>query len=61
MFPIQIGVSPEVWMVLLLFVIVSVPVLIGAVILINRATPDSRNEDVEELKERVKQLESENR
>jgi len=48
-------------MVLLLFVIVSVPVLIGAVILINRATPDSRNEDVEELKERVKQLESENR
>ena len=61
MLPIQIGVSPEVWIVLLLFIIVSVPVFIGAVILINRAAPGSRNEEVEELKERVKQLESENK
>ena len=61
MLPIQIRSSPEVWMILLLFVIVSVPVFIGTVILINRAAPDSRSKEVEELKERVNELESENK
>jgi hypothetical protein len=50
--------APEVWFVLLLFVLVSVPVLVGAVVLVNRST-DGRDDELDELKRRVDELESE--
>lgn len=51
--------SPEVWFILLFFMLVTVPVFIGAVALINRATGGQEEEELEELKRRVKELESE--
>ena len=59
MVPLQIEVSPEVWIILLFFVLVSVPVFIGAVAIINRTTGGGRDEELEELKQRVEELESE--
>lgn len=50
--------SPETWMVLSFFVLVSVPVFVLAVALANRATDDTGDE-LEELKRRVEELESE--
>lgn len=50
--------SPELWFVLLLFVVVSVPVFVVFVAVINRAT-DSRDEELEALRQRVEELESE--
>lgn len=48
--------SPEVWFILLLFVVVTIPVFIGAVAFINRATGEDTDE--EELKQRVEELEA---
>ena len=50
--------SPELWFVLFLFVILTVPLLIGAVAFINRATGTDTEDEVEELKRRVDELES---
>lgn len=49
--------SPELWFVLFLFVVVSVPLFVGAVAFINRSTSD-RDDDLEQLKQRVDDLES---
>ncbi|WP_161973174.1 hypothetical protein [Halostella litorea] len=50
--------GPELWIVLMLFVVVTVPVFVGAVALVNRRTGRSRDDEIEELKERVDELES---
>lgn len=50
--------SPEFLFILLLFVLVTVPVFIGAVAFINRATGGDKEEELEELKQRVEELES---
>ncbi len=55
---VRSNMAPEVWFVLLLFVLVSVPVFIGAVVLVNRST-DGRDDELDELKRRVDELESE--
>lgn len=49
--------SPEIWFILLLFVLVTIPVLIGAVAFINRATGGGTEDELEELKRRVEELE----
>ena len=49
---------PEVWFIFLLFVVVTVPVFIGVVALVNRATGDDTDEELEELKQRVEELEA---
>lgn len=41
--------DPEVVFILLLFVLVTIPILIGAVVLINRATGGDTEDEVEEL------------
>jgi|AntDeeMetagen681_2_1112603.scaffolds.fasta_scaffold27495_2 hypothetical protein len=51
--------SPEFWFILLLFGVVSVPVFVGAVAFINRTTGKDTKDEVEELKQRVEELESE--
>ena len=51
--------SPETWFVLLLFLLVTVPVFIGAVAFVNRATSGRDEDELEELKQRVEELESE--
>jgi len=50
--------GPEVWFVLLLFVVVTVPVCIGAVAVTNRATGGETEAEVEALKQRVEELEA---
>ncbi|WP_154020787.1 MULTISPECIES: hypothetical protein [unclassified Haloarcula] len=50
--------SPEVWFILFLFVVVTVPVFIGVVAFINRATGEETDEELEELKQRVEELEA---
>ncbi|WP_224269047.1 hypothetical protein [Haloprofundus salinisoli] len=50
--------SPETWFILLLFLIVTVPVFIGVVALISRATGGADDEEIEELKRRVEELET---
>jgi uncharacterized membrane protein len=50
--------SPEVWFILLLFVVVIIPVLIGAVAFINRDTREDTDEEIEDLKQRVEELET---
>jgi len=50
--------GPEVWFVLFLFVVVTVPVCIGAVAVMNRATGGETEDEVEELKQRVEELEA---
>jgi hypothetical protein len=57
MVPLQFG-GPEAWFVLLLFALVSVPVFVGAVALVNRATGTDRDERLAELERRVEELES---
>lgn len=49
---------PEILFILLLFVLVSIPVFIGAVALANRATETESDEEIVELKRRVEELES---
>ena len=51
--------SPETWFVLLFFLFVTVPVFIGAVAFINRATSGQNDDELKELKRRVEELESE--
>ena len=51
--------SPETWFILLLFLLVTVPVFIGVVAFINRATSKGDEDELEELKQRVEELESE--
>ena len=50
--------APEVWIILLLFLIVTVPVFIGVVAFINRATGGREEDELKELKQRVEELES---
>ncbi|MFD1589315.1 hypothetical protein ACFR9U_20245 [Halorientalis brevis] len=50
--------SPEVWFLLLLFVIVTVPVFLGVIAFINRDTEGNTEEELEELKQRVEELEA---
>ncbi|GAA0728530.1 hypothetical protein J2744_002799 [Halorubrum trapanicum] len=50
--------GPEVWFILLLFLLVSVPVFVGVVAFINRATGGGKENEIEELKQRVEELES---
>lgn len=52
-------VSVELLFVLLLFLLVSVPIFIGAVVLVNRRTDSATDEEVAELRRRVEELESE--
>ncbi|MEF8784721.1 MAG: hypothetical protein V5A45_02220 [Haloarculaceae archaeon] len=56
---LQAGISPAVAMILFLFLVVSVPLLVGAVVLINRTTGTKHDEEIAELQERVDELESE--
>jgi predicted PurR-regulated permease PerM len=51
--------GPALLLVLLLFVIVTVPVFVAAVTFINRETGSGTDEDVAELEQRVEELESE--
>ncbi|MHB9288825.1 hypothetical protein ACKVMT_17490 [Halobacteriales archaeon Cl-PHB] len=51
--------GPEFVLVLLLFALLTVPLFIGAVVLINRRSGDDREAEIEELKQRVQELESE--
>ena len=51
--------SPEIWFVLFLFIVVTVPVFIGAVAFTNRATSEQDDDELKELKQRVEELESE--
>ncbi len=51
--------GPEVWFVLLLFALVTVPLFIGAMTLLNRTSGGDDETELEELKQRVEQLESE--
>jgi signal transduction histidine kinase len=50
---------PEFLLVFLLFALVAAPLLIGATVLLNRRDRDNVDEEVEELKQRVEELESE--
>ncbi|KTG08812.1 hypothetical protein AUR64_13410 [Haloprofundus marisrubri] len=61
-FALQVGFSPTLWFGLLLFTIPAVLVVIGVIVLSNRATNDDHDEDDEELetlKRRVERLEAE--
>jgi hypothetical protein len=58
MVPLQFG-TPELWFVLLLFALLSIPVLVGVVVLLNRATGSDREERLASLERRVEELESE--
>jgi len=51
--------SPETWIIFFFFLVVTVPVVIGVVAFINRATNTADGDEVEELKQRVEELESE--
>ncbi|ERJ07387.1 hypothetical protein HLRTI_000429 [Halorhabdus tiamatea SARL4B] len=51
--------GPHVWFILLLFVVVTVPLFVGAVASINRNTRKRTEEEVEELRQRVEELEAE--
>ena len=53
--------SPETWFILLLFLVVTVPVFIGVVAFINRATGERDENELGELKQRVEELESKQR
>ena len=59
MAPLQFG-SPEVWFVVLLFAVVSVPLLVGVVAVVNRATGTDEDvtERLAELERRVEELET---
>ena len=54
----DLDMGPELWFVLFLFVIVTIPVFIGAVAVMNRATGVDTEAEVEELKQRVEELEA---
>jgi CHASE3 domain sensor protein len=58
MVPLQTILTPEFVMILLLFLVVSVPVFIGVVVLLNRASTDASQEEIEQLRDRVEALES---
>ena len=49
---------PETWFVLLFFLLMTVPVFIGAVAFINRTTSGQDDDELKELKQRVEELES---
>ena len=51
--------APELLFVLLLFLLVSVPIFVGAVVLVNRSSDTAIDEEVAELRRRVAELESE--
>ena len=51
--------SPETWFVILFFLLVTVPVFIGAVAFISRATSGQDDDELKELKRRIEELESE--
>ncbi len=50
--------SPELWFVLLLFALVTVPLFLGAITLFNRTSSGEDEKELEGLKQRVEQLES---
>ena len=50
--------SPELWFVLFIIVVLTIPLFIRAVAFVNRATGTDTEEEVEELKRRVEELES---
>ena len=52
--------SPELWFVLFLFVVLTIPLFVGAVAFINRAAGTDTEEEVEDLKQRIDELESQN-
>jgi len=54
----DLDMGPELWFVLCLFVIVTIPVFICAVAVMNRATGGDTEAEVEELKQRVEELEA---
>ena len=58
MVPLQTILTPEFVIILLLFLVVSVPVFIGVVVLLNRASTDASQEEIEQLRDRVEALES---
>ncbi len=58
MIPLQGG-GPELLTVLFFWIVVSVPLFLGVVVLLNRATSDDRGEEIAELRRRVDELESE--
>ena len=51
--------SPETWVILFFFLLVTVPVFVGAVAFINRATTEHDEDELEKLRQRVEELESE--
>lgn len=50
--------GPEMWFILFLFILVTIPVFIGVVVFVNRATGESAEDEVEELRQRVEELEA---
>lgn len=50
--------GPELWFILLLFVAVTIPVFIGAVAFINRATGKSTEDEIREIRQRIEELET---
>lgn len=53
------GMAPEAWWSLLLFVVPSVPVFIGGVAFVRRATGGHGGDELEEPERRVEELEPE--
>lgn len=51
--------GPEVWFVLLLFVVVTIPAFVGVVVFVNRVTGANTEDELEDLKRRVEELEAE--
>lgn len=50
--------GPDVWFTLLLIMIVTVPIFFGVIAFINRDTGEDTDDEIEELKQRVEELEA---
>lgn len=56
---LQLATSPGLWFLLLLLTMVTLPIFIGAVVLISRVSGRNQEQKLEELEQRVEALEAE--
>ncbi|MFC7138809.1 hypothetical protein ACFQMA_03025 [Halosimplex aquaticum] len=59
MVPLQAGGTPELLVILFFWTVLTVPLVIGAIAFANRVRGRDRADELEELRERVDELESE--
>ncbi|WP_459192514.1 hypothetical protein [Halosimplex sp. J119] len=59
MVPLQSGGTSELLVILLFWTVLTVPVVVGAIAFVNRARGRDQTDELEELRERVDELESE--